>query len=245
MSSYDAIVVIPYRNRLDDLEKFKKVLPNCFTAQNIRTLFVVAEQADSLPFNRGKLINAAWDLCLGRYPEAQGFYFHDVDVWPRYPLALNYKLPENNQAIHIYGINDITKYDENEKKHVTYYSYGGTVGCLSRDAILTTNGFPNDFWSWGAEDNVLGLRIIEKGVHIDQTNKVIRGSLVVEENMKSDRNYNHYSLNVKKLHSRATEVVENGISNCRYRLVEDRIDSDGFLWIGLDLSDTYEADIRG
>jgi hypothetical protein len=236
--SYDAIVVIPYRNRLDDLDKFKKVLPNCFAAQNVRALFVVAEQADTLPFNRGKLINAAWDICLGRYPEAQGFYFHDVDVWPRDPLALSYKLPEDNQAIHIYGINDVHKPD------FIYYSYGGTVGCLSRDAVLTTNGFPNDFWSWGAEDNVLGLRIIEKGLHVDLTRKVIRGAACVEENMKSERNYDHYNLNVKKLHSRATEVVENGISNCRYRLVEDRVDSDEFLWLGFDLSDTYEADVR-
>jgi hypothetical protein len=234
---YDAIVVIPYRNRLDDLEKFKKVLPNCFTAQNIRALFVVAEQADALPFNRGKLINAAWDICLGRYPSARGFYFHDVDVWPHIPTALNYKLPKENQAIHIYGIDNIYK-----SGHM-YYSYGGTVGCLSRDAVLTTNGFPNDFWSWGAEDNVLGLRIHEKGVHIDLTSKVLRGSPTIDENMKSDRNYDHYSLNVRKLHSRETEVVENGISNCRYRLVDDSIDLDGFLWLGLDLSEGYERDI--
>ena len=236
--SYEAIVVIPYRNRLDDLEKFKKVLPNCFAAQGVRALFVIAEQADELPFNRGKLINAAWDICLSRYPEAQGFYFHDVDVWPRDPFALSYKLPEDNQAIHIYGIGDV------HKPEFIYYSYGGTVGCLSRDAVLTTNGFPNDFWSWGAEDNVLGLRIVEKGVHVDLTRKVFRGAASVEENMKSERNYDHYNLNVKKLHSRATEVVENGISNCRYRLVEDKVDSDGFLWLGFDLSDTYETDVR-
>ena len=235
--NYDAIVVIPYRNRLDDLEKFKKVLPNCFKAQGIRALFVIAEQLDELPFNRGKLINAAWDFCLGSFPEAQGFYFHDVDVWPRDPLALSYKLPENNQAIHIYGIADLYK------SGYMYYSYGGTVGCLSRDAILTTNGFPNDFWSWGAEDNILGLRIVEKGVHIDLTRKVLRGSTSVDENMKSDRNYDHYSINTRKLYNRETEVVENGISNCRYRLVENKIDSDGFMWLGLDISDGYKADI--
>ncbi len=235
---YDAIVVIPYRNRLDDLEKFKKVLPNCFAAQGVRALFVVAEQADALPFNRGKVINAAWDICLGRFSSARGFYFHDVDVWPVTPTGLYYGLPEENQAIHIYGIGDIQKPD------IIYYSYGGTVGCLSRDAVLTTNGFPNDFWSWGAEDNVLGLRIHEKGVRIDLSHKKYRGRTAdVEENMKSERNYDHYSLNVKKLHTRATEVVENGISNCRYRLVGDRVDSDGFLWLSLDLSEGYEADV--
>ena len=240
LPSKDAIVVVPYRNRLDDLEKFKKIIPNCFKAQGVNALFVIAEQADSLPFNRGKLINAAWDICLGRFPEAQGFYFHDVDVWPLKEDALYYKLPENNQAIHIYGISDIIK------PNMTYYSWGGTVGCLSRDAVLTTNGFPNDFWSWGAEDNVLGLRIFEKDVRIDLSHKVIRSRTpFVEENMKSERNYDHYTLNVKKLHERLTEVVENGISNCRYRLVEDKIDSDGFLWLGLDVSDGYENDIKG
>ena len=236
--SYEAIVVIPYRDRLNDLEKFKKVLPNCFTTQNVRTLFVISEQADTLPFNRGKLINAAWDICLGRYPEAQGFYFHDVDVWPREPTVLSYKLPEENQAVHIYGVPNTNRPD------ITYYSYGGTVGCLSRDALLTTNGFPNDFWSWGAEDNVLGLRMVEKGINIDLTRKVFRGDPRVDENMRSERNYDHYSLNVYKLHTRATEVVENGISNCRYRLVEDKVDSDGFLWLGFDLSDGYEDDIK-
>lgn len=235
--AYDAIVVIPYRNRLDDLEKFKKVLPNCFKAQNVKALFVVAEQADALPFNRGKLINAAWDICLGRYAEASGFYFHDVDVWPREPLSLSYKLPQENEAIHIYGIADVYK------SEYTYYSYGGTIGCLSRDAVLSTNGFPNDFWSWGAEDNVLGLRIVEKAVRIDLSRKVLRGNSCVEENMKSERNYDHYSINSRKLHNRETEIAENGISNCRYRLVEDRIDSDGFLWLGLDISDSYSTDI--
>ncbi|XP_017463873.1 PREDICTED: beta-1,4-galactosyltransferase 1-like, partial [Rhagoletis zephyria] len=38
-----------------------------------------------------------------------------------------------------------------------YYDIFGGVSALTREQFETVNGFPNNFWSWGGEDDDLNI----------------------------------------------------------------------------------------
>ena len=50
-------VIVPYRGRPTHLRKFKDHLTTYLKSKNISFQIIVVEQTDTLPFNRGKLLN--------------------------------------------------------------------------------------------------------------------------------------------------------------------------------------------
>ena len=225
MADYDAFVVIPYRNRAEDLEVFKQCIPAAFKAQGVNALFIVSEQADGLPFNRGKSINVGWCEVMKRYPRARSFYFHDVDTWPVTPTSFHYKTPKSGGFTHIFGVPD----------RQTLISWGGGCGSISRLALLKTNGYPNDFWGWGGEDNVLGNRLLKNKVDVYLNKKVFRGQTdKVNEKQDQPRDMRFQPENARRLYSGEADGKENGITNCHYCVVGEEVDKDGFLWLRCD-----------
>ncbi len=137
---FENTVIIPYRNRPDQLEYFienswKKVL---YPALKNAQLLIVEQSDDGQLFNRGKLLNCG-------IQESQSYtkYFivNDVDVNPKKTiLPLYTKNVERNTFLSIYGSPFIT--------------LGGIIKFQGQD-FLDINGFPNDIWGWGNEDRAL------------------------------------------------------------------------------------------
>ena len=139
---YENIILIPYRNRERHLKYFidnsvpliEKYLPN--------TKVVVIEQEEGKKFNRGCVLNVGFKEYENN---TKYFITHDVDINPEEPTLKNY-----------YNI-DIS---DNEVLGI-YTSVCDTLGGIikiSNNNIFKINGFPNDYWGWGAEDKALKNR---------------------------------------------------------------------------------------
>jgi len=151
------IVIVPYRatnqpERKQQLEKFLEIMPVLLPG----AIIVVAEQNDAMQFNKGLLFNACVKelgvtrkdiLCL-----------HDVDLIPEGDIVQEYtRKLDANTTRHI-GHAAVTSLDRYKGIKVGGRCFGGI--CLIRAIDFErVNGFPNDFWNWGGEDCVFGLRV--------------------------------------------------------------------------------------
>ena len=87
-------VIVPYRNREEHLEEFKKKISKHLNKQGIPFELIIVHQDDAKLFNRGMLLNIGFT-----YTEKYGcnyVVFHDVDMLP---LHVDYSF--SNIPIHL------------------------------------------------------------------------------------------------------------------------------------------------
>lgn len=183
-------IIIPYRDREYHLKRILPVLKKKAKDWNI----VVVEQGDDEPFNRGKLLN------IGVLEAKDDYYIlHDVDM-----IAQNepYKVTENPISI--------VKSASQFKDGRPYERYFGGVTGISRKHFLQINGFYNDFWGWGAEDDLLLDRIDEQGIPWSVGDGEFQ-SLAHASN--------------ETIHNQALYATKprGGVKECLYDVIEDKV----------------------
>ena len=131
----DVSIIVPYRNRPNQLNTWEKLVGG--RLQESAEILIV-EQTDDLPFNRGCLLNIGF-----RYSRGHRVIFHDVDLVPNDDLLNQYCSPWPKSVVH-FG-SRFSRYNNTDRY------FGGVTGFFRRDFP----GFPNRFWGWGGEDDVL------------------------------------------------------------------------------------------
>ena len=117
-------------------------------------IFII-EQSDDKPFNRGKLLNAGYKYALDK--GCDYFVFHDVDMLPE-DVDYSYSDKPLHLATHL----------QEHDYETTFFDYFGGVTMFTKEDFKTINGFSNEYWGWGFEDDDLLIRCIESGVSIDK-----------------------------------------------------------------------------
>jgi hypothetical protein len=159
-------IIVPYRDlhpvqkRAEHLKEFiaymgpfmKKAISQ-FSNNSTFHIFIV-EQSPEHKFNRGALLN------LG-FIEAskQGynvFIFHDVDLLPGDPMAPYYV---KNPKIPIHIARCWDRYEGQE--------YLGGIISISGKNFTDLNGYPNNYWGWGGEDDELRRRVNDINLQIE------------------------------------------------------------------------------
>ena len=116
-------------------------------------VLVIEQSDDGQKFNRGALLNIGSKLA-----ETDYVILHDVDLLPLMKITPYYTaFPE--KPIHI-GKIWTTKYDSP--------TFLGGILSISIEDIKKTNGYPNNFWGWGGEDDVLRDRLKAKKIDVYQ-----------------------------------------------------------------------------
>lgn len=149
-------IVVPFRDntaqdRVGQLKIFVAFMKRWHPDWNV---LIIEQSEDNRKFNRGALLNIG-----ARMAAKEGIeyvVFHDVDLIPLAPLVPYYTaFPE--QPIHI-GKAWTTKW--------TGDSFLGGVISMSIKDIRTINGFPNNFWGWGGEDDSMRNRLKAKRIEV-------------------------------------------------------------------------------
>ena len=79
-------VIVPYRNREEHLEEFKKKISKYLNRQGIPFELIIVHQDDAKLFNRGALLNIGFTYAE-KY-ECDYVVFHDVDMLARILLIV-------------------------------------------------------------------------------------------------------------------------------------------------------------
>lgn len=133
-----------------------------------------ALQAGNYTFNRAKLMNVGFREAM-REEDWDCLFFHDVDLIPEDDRN-TYMCDSNPKhaaiAMDKFGYKyvlswlSISRLQEDHKYscvlfypcRLPYKMYFGGVSALTPLHYLKMNGFPNNYWGWGGEDDDIGVR---------------------------------------------------------------------------------------
>jgi hypothetical protein len=150
-------VIVPYRDRYEQLIIFKKSIQDYLTSKNIKFELIIVEQDDAKIFNRGKLLNIGF--LKAKELKCNYVVFHDVDMLP---VDVDYSYSE----VPLHLATDFLLND-NEKKRELFDEYFGGVTMFPIDTFKKINGYSNKYWAWGFEDDDLLLRCRKNNVNLD------------------------------------------------------------------------------
>lgn len=145
-------VIIPFRDRFEELLQFAPHIHKFLNAQKIRHTIYVINQVDQLRFNRASLINVGH---LISRKDCDYLAMHDVDLLPLNP-QLSYAYPEN-------GPFHVASPELHPKYH--YSTFVGGILLLTKEQFESVNGLSNRYWGWGLEDDEFFARM--KEAHLD------------------------------------------------------------------------------
>lgn len=142
-------IIVPYRNRHKHLKQFTEKLPRYLSNRSINYTIIIVQQDNASAFNRGMLCNIGYLEAVKQ--KCDYVVFHDVDMipkdvdysWSRYPVHL-------------------------ATDNLSFDSYFGGITLFPVDEFKRIDGFSNNFWGWGFEDDDLLLRCVKKNVILDR-----------------------------------------------------------------------------
>ena len=138
------LVIVPYRNRKEHLADLLFNLIRYLEEHESHQMstIVISEQSEELLFNRGALINAAFNEL--KYLNPTHVCFHDVDC---IPIQSDYSKKSRVELL--------------IPKNVRGEWYSSVISCPTK-IFTDANGFSNEYWGWGSEDADFFLRIKKK-----------------------------------------------------------------------------------
>jgi len=145
-------VCVPYRNREAHLKEFVPTIGKYLESQGIEYCMYFGHQTDDKLFNRGAMKNIA-----AKHAFEDGcdyIVWHDIDMVPE--EGCDYSYPTENPR-HI--ATQISQMDY-ELKYEEYF--GGAI-IFTKEQVEKTNGYSNDYWDWGMEDDDLFWRCVLEG----------------------------------------------------------------------------------
>ena len=145
-------VIVPYRGRYDHLIQFKNHIQKYLKFKKIDSELIVIEQDGEKTFNRGKLLNIGFKYA--QVLECDYVVFHDVDMLP---IDADYSY--SDIPLHL-ATNFTTK-------RIVFDDYFGGVTIFPTEIFEQINGYSNEYWGWGYEDNDLLYRCKINGIPLD------------------------------------------------------------------------------
>ena len=144
-------ICIPYRNRKEHIDRLIPHLGKYLTNKGIDHAFYVGHQIDDKLFNRGAMKNIAAHVAFE--DGCDYVAWHDVDmlVYSEDGTEADYSYPDEN-PIHIATM--LSKYEYG----LGYAQYFGGVVLFNKEQVEKTNGYSNEYWDWGQEDDDLFWR---------------------------------------------------------------------------------------
>lgn len=171
-------------------------------------IFII-EQSEDKPFNRGKLLNVGFSIAKD---SCHYICFHDVDMLP---LKADYSFPSMPThlatAVEQFGF------------EMPYPTYFGGVTLFNLKDFEAANGYANEYWGWGAEDDDLQFRCKIAGLQID-SRKGFFTSLSHEKVTELDPLVLANQDKLEELLYGPTELPLDGLKNLEYTILDQKSD---------------------
>jgi len=119
--------------------------------QNVQFTVIIVNQISGKPFNRAKLLNVGYAYITKHIPSVNCFVFHDVDL-----------IAESDHFAYYCGHQTplhLSAWRNNQNYHTSYAKIMGGVTSFTKQQFRDVNGYSNEYWGWGAEDDDLSERV--------------------------------------------------------------------------------------
>jgi hypothetical protein len=221
------LVIIPYRDRESHLKEFVPYITKTLQNQNIENKIVVVEQSPEKLFNRGLLCNIGFSLYQN---ECDYICIHDIDM-----IGENFNYSYEPIVTHLSARWRDKNYEE------FYPRYLGGVVLFPKESFIKINGFSNEYWGWGAEDDDLRLRCDTMNVTVQRKqgrfyslpHERIEWKNRIKETPGFDKNLKRFR-HVQKMsiEEKIQDILKSGLSNIdKFFIVGETVENNNYTLI--------------
>ncbi|XP_024268705.1 beta-1,4-galactosyltransferase 1 isoform X2 [Oncorhynchus tshawytscha] len=201
-------LIIPFRHRDDHLKFWLYYLHPILQRQQLDYGVYVINQDGDDTFNRAKLMNIGYAEALKEY-DYDCFVFSDVDIIPmddRNPYKCFSQPRHLSVSMDKFGFK------------LPYNQYFGGVSALSKEQFLEINGFPNNYWGWGGEDDDIFNRLSSRGMSISRPDGEVGKCRMIrhERDKLNDPNPQRFD----RIQRTRLTINTDGISSLKYKVVK-------------------------
>lgn len=221
------LILLPYRDRKQHLDIFIKNIAPLLKKYITNVKIVIIEQSqDNKKFNRGKILNVGF----AEYHKNYDYFFtHDIDTLPYTKTIINFYNNKNYDILRIHSGHRV--------------SLGGVVK-FKCSSFKNINGFPNNIWGWGLEDEALFTRAMLNNCNISSYrdfNISIKDFVSLPHNRYKHKENDFYNKDKEKCFWRwgkdfnPTKLTEqqktslkvtNGLDDIQYKIINKKIIND-------------------
>ncbi|KAM9795258.1 beta-1,4-galactosyltransferase 1 [Neosynchiropus ocellatus] len=201
-------IIIPFRHREEHLKFWLYYLHPILQRQQLDYGVYVIQQEGEEIFNRAKLLNVGYVESLKDY-DYECFVFSDVDLIP---------MDDRNTYTCFSQPRHLSVSMDKFGFRLPYKQYFGGVSSMSKEQYLKINGFPNNYWGWGGEDDDIYNRLASKGMSISRPAGDVGKCRMIRHSRDKKNDPNPQRFN-RIAHTRET-MGRDGINSLQYRLVK-------------------------
>ncbi|XP_063302603.1 beta-1,4-galactosyltransferase 4-like isoform X1 [Pelobates fuscus] len=200
-------IIIPFRNRERHLLYMLNHLHPFLQRQQLEYGIYIIHQARNEKFNRAKLLNVGYLEAL-KEMQWDCFIFHDVDLLPENDFNLYLCDTEPKQLV---VVRNTTNYN------VYYKYYFGGATALTQHQFAKVNGYSNNYWGWGGEDDDLRKRVIlHKMKVVKPAQDIAKYTMIMH---KRDKGNEVNSKRMQQLNRVPKVFKADGLNSCSYKLL--------------------------
>ncbi|XP_063802873.1 beta-1,4-galactosyltransferase 3 [Pseudophryne corroboree] len=158
-SRHRTAIIIPHRNRETHLRHLLYYLHPFLQRQQLNYGIYIIHQSGNSTFNRAKLLNVGVKEAM-RDEDWDCLFLHDVDL-----------IPENDHNVYVcdpWSPKHASVAMNKFRYSLPYPQYFGGVSALTPEQYMKMNGFPNEYWGWGGEDDDIATRVRLAGMKISR-----------------------------------------------------------------------------
>ncbi|XP_037318274.1 beta-1,4-galactosyltransferase 1 [Pungitius pungitius] len=206
-------IIIPFRRRDEHLKFWLFYLHPILQRQQLDYGVYVINQDGEEVFNRAKLLNVGYTEALKDY-DYDCFVFSDVDLIPMDDRNI-YKCFSQPRHLSV----SMDKFGF----RLPYNQYFGGVSSMSKEQYLKINGFPNNYWGWGGEDDDIFNRLSSRGMSISRPSGEVGKCRMIRHDRDKQNEPNPQRFD-RIAHTRDT-MLKDGINSLSYNVVKtERLD---------------------
>uniref|UniRef100_A0A3Q1GLP0 N-acetyllactosamine synthase n=1 Tax=Acanthochromis polyacanthus TaxID=80966 RepID=A0A3Q1GLP0_9TELE len=201
-------IIIPFRKRDEHLKYWLYYLHPILQRQQLDYgVYVINQDGDEI-FNRAKLLNVGYTEALKEY-DYDCFVFSDVDLIP---------MDDRNTYRCFSQPRHLSVSMDKFGFRLPYNQYFGGVSSMSKEQYLKINGFPNNYWGWGGEDDDIYNRLASRGMSISRPSGEVGKCRMIRHDRDKQNEFDRIA------HTRDT-MNKDGINSLSYTVVSvDKLD---------------------
>lgn len=220
----DLAIIVPYRDREEHLKQFIPYMKNYLTRKGFTFDFYVIEQTQGKTWNKGIIYNAGF-LKASKDNNYKNYCFHDIDLLP---VNVDYSFA----SVPTHISSEVEQLGWRYPPIINGFEYPDIFGGIilfTKEDYEKINGFSNEYWGWGGEDDDLLFRVRRKGMKESRRVPGAARSLKHERSLDKER----YMKNIETLNNTragAKNPDEDGLNNVNYKILKDKSNEEYYMF---------------